>query len=118
MSMAISAPASWAILAISSTGCQAPVEVSAWTIPTTLGPTRWIAALTSSGSKTSPYGRSIAVTSAPARSATSSIRPPKTPLTQTSILSPGSIRLTTTASIPAEPVPETASVSRFLVWKT
>ncbi len=39
MSIAIKAPASWAILAISSTGCQAPVEVSAWTIPTTLGRT-------------------------------------------------------------------------------
>ncbi len=63
-------------------------------------------------------GRSIAVTCAPARSATSTIRPPKTPLTQTSILSPGSIRLTTTASIPAEPVPETAIVKRFSVRKT
>ena len=46
--MAIRAPASWAIRAISSTGCQAPVEVSAWTIPTTLGPTRLTAASTSS----------------------------------------------------------------------
>ena len=44
--------------------------------------------------------------------------PPKTPLTQTSILSPGSIRLTTQVSIPAEPVPLTAIVSSFLVRKT
>ncbi len=43
------------------------------------------------------------------------MRAPNTPLTQTSIVSPGSIRLTTTASIPAEPVPETAIVSRFSV---
>ena len=45
VSSAIKAPASWAILAISSTGCQAPVEVSAWTIPTTLGRSRWIGRL-------------------------------------------------------------------------
>ena len=45
---------------------------------------------------------------APARSATSFIRAPKTPLMQTSILSPGSIRLTTKVSMPAEPVPEIA----------
>ena len=44
MSIAIKAPASWAILAISSTGCQAPVEVSACTIPTTLGRSRCTAA--------------------------------------------------------------------------
>ena len=64
--------------------------------------------------KTSPQGRSIRVTFAPARSATSTMRPPKTPLTQTSIESPGSIRLTTAASMPAEPVPLTASVISFL----
>ena len=45
--------------------------------------------------------------------ATSAIRPPKTPLMQTIILSPGSIRFATTVSIPALPVPLTASVSRF-----
>ena len=59
MSSAIRAPASWAIVAISSTGCQAPVEVSAWTIPTTLGRSRLDGGLDLSGSNTSPYGRSI-----------------------------------------------------------
>ncbi len=46
------------------------------------------------------------------------MRPPKTPLTQTIIESPGSIRLTTAASMPAEPVPLTASVIWFLVRNT
>ena len=46
------------------------------------------------------------------------MRPPKTPFTQTIILSPGSIRLQTTVSIPALPVPLTASVSLFCVRKT
>ena len=60
-----------------------------------------------------PLG-SIRCDCAPARSATSFIRAPKTPLMQTSILSPGSIKLTTTVSIPGQPVPEIASVSGFL----
>ena len=37
---------------------------------------------------------------------------------QTSTLSPGSTRLSTTASCPAEPVPLIAIVSRFFVRKT
>ena len=43
------------------------------------------------------------------------MRPPNTPLTQTIIESPGSIRLTTVASMPAEPVPLMASVIWFVV---
>ena len=44
----------------------------------------------------------MVVTAAPARWATSVMRWPKTPLTQTTILSPGSIRLTTQVSMPAD----------------
>ena len=58
------------------------------------------------------------VTCAPQRAAMSAMRPPKTPFTQTTILSPGSIRLTTQVSIPAVPVPLTASVSSLVVRKT
>ena len=82
-----------------------------------MGLTRPTASAIWSGEKTSPNGRSIVVTCAPARPATSAMRPPKTPLTQTSILSPGSIRLTTQVSIPALPVPLTASVERVLRLK-
>jgi hypothetical protein len=38
------------------------------------------------------------------------MRAPKTPLTQTIMESPGSMRLTTVASMPALPVPLTANV--------
>jgi hypothetical protein len=55
------------------------------------------------------------VTCAPARWATSAIRWPKTPLTQTTIVSPGSMRLTTHVSIPALPVALTGKVSSFFV---
>ena len=69
----------------------------------------------SAGVKTSPQGRSTHVTCAPARRATSVRRAPKTPLTQVIIESPGSIRLTTVASMPAEPVALTAKVMGFCV---
>ena len=85
------------------------------TMPTTFGLALAKAALISVGSNTSPQGRSIRVTFAPARPATSFMRPPNTPLTQTTIESPGSIRLTTVASMPADPVPLTANVIRLLV---
>ncbi len=59
------APASWTIFVISSSGCRAPVEVSAWMRPTTLGFDALTASAICCGSKTSPKGRSIFVTSAP-----------------------------------------------------
>ena len=70
------------------------------------------------GETASPHGRSIRVTRAPLRWATSHMRAPKTPLTQTSIESPGSIRLTIAASMPADPVPLMAKVIRFWVCIT
>ena len=48
--------------------------------------------------------------STPARLATSHMRPPKTPLTQTITSSPGSTRLATQVSIPLEPVPGMAEI--------
>ncbi len=85
------------------------------TIPTTLGFALARASFKAAGLKISPHGRSTRVTRAPARSATSTIRPPKTPLTHITIESPGSIRLTTVASMPALPVALTAMVMRFCV---
>ncbi|MGC3968992.1 MAG: hypothetical protein QM775_16965 [Pirellulales bacterium] len=55
---------------------------------------------------------------APAREATSTIRSPNTPLTQTIIESPGSIRLTTVLSMPADPVALIAIVIGFCVRKS
>ena len=49
---------------------------------------------------TSPHGRSIFVTSPPARSAMSASRPPNTPLTQTSTRSPGSTRFSDRRFLP------------------
>ena len=86
------APASRTAAAISSIGCHAPVDVSAITIATTFGFTRASASFTSASVNTSPHGRSIFVTSPPARSAMSASRPPNTPLTHTSTRSPGSTR--------------------------
>ena len=87
-------------------------------MPTTFGCTFLTTSAISAVEKISPNGRSMIVTCAPARPATSAMRPPKTPLTQTTILSPGSIKLTTHVSIPALPVPLTASVSSLVVRKT
>ncbi len=46
------------------------------------------------------------------------MRVPNTPLTTTATWSPGSMRLTKQASMPALPVPDTGMVSAFSVWKT
>ena len=46
------------------------------------------------------------------------MRSPKKPLMQTTARSPGSMRLATQASMPAEPVPDTAMVCSFWVRKT
>src|SRR5688572_16990062 len=96
------APLSCAIFPSSSIGCQAPVEVSACTIPTTFGRNFFTALATSSEEKTCPHALSIFSTLAPALCATSTILCPNTPFTHTSIPSPGSMRLSTHASIPAD----------------
>ncbi len=96
-------------------GCDTPVDVSACTIEKTLASGfASSAARTSSGRMTWPHSDSTRTTSAPARDATSDIRPPKTPLTPTIAISPGSSTFTKAASMPALPVPETANVIRFL----
>jgi hypothetical protein len=104
---------------MSSSGWWAPVEVSAWTIPTTFVPgnVRKAPAI-ASGSITSPQGASTGWATAPYLSATSSMRVPKTPLTHTIISSSGSIRFATHVSIPALPVPGIATVSSFAVRNT
>ena len=55
---------------------------------------------------------------APHRPATSTIRPPNTPFTQISTLSPGSTRFANTVSMPADPVPLIAIVISFFVRNT
>ena len=88
------------------------------TMPTTFGLDLASASFKPAGENTSPQGLSTIVTFAPARAATSLIRWPKTPLAQTIMLSPGSIRFTTVASMPAEPVALTANVIGFRVRNT
>src|SRR6266511_5519002 len=65
-----------------------------------------------------PHSSSTRTTSAPQRIATSHLRLPKTPLTATTAMSPGSSRLTKHASMPAEPVPLIGSVSALRVRNT
>ena len=67
-------------------------------------------------SKTLPHGACSGVTFAPVRPATSIMRWPKNPAAQTTILSPGSSRLTMQVSMPAMPVPLIGKVKRLLVW--
>ena len=77
------------------------------------------AAATASGSIVSPHGGVDQVHERRRwRSAMSAIRAPNAPATQTIASSPGSVRLATQASMPALPVPGTASVSWFAVRKT
>ena len=110
-----SAPASWTILEISSIGVNAPVEVSACTIATSLGLELFSASTICSGSMMQPHSASTFVTLAPQRSATSAIRAPNTPLIPTTTSSPGSIKFTKQNSIPALPVPLTGKVISFFV---
>ena len=113
------APASCTICAIPSSGCQAPVDVSAWIRATSLGRVqRASPARTSSGVKTRPHSVSMTTGVPPQRSTTSAMRVPKTPLTPTTTSSPGSTRLTKHVSMPALPVPEMGSVNAFPVWNT
>src|SRR5262249_41822387 len=100
-------------------GCQAPVDVSAWMMPTSLGRRQFLSAVSTCSARiTAPHGASTRTTVAPARAATSAIRPPKTPFTHTTISSPGSTRLTTHPSMPALPVPEIGMVRSLVVPKT
>jgi hypothetical protein len=50
------------------------------------------------------------------RSTFSTIRPPNTPFTPTTTLSPGRTMLTKQYSMPTEPGPESGNVSGFFVW--
>ena len=65
-----------------------------------------------------PHGASAFVTFAPQRSATSTMRAPKTPLTPMTTSSPGSMRLTQQNSMPALPVPLIGNVISFFVRNT
>ena len=58
------------------------------------------------------------MTFAPNRRAMYAIRSPKKPHMQTATASPGSRRLASPASIPAEPVPESAIVAASSVWNS
>ena len=93
------------------------MEVSAWTMATAFGFAAATAASTSSGVNTSPHSFSTFVTTTPMRPASSAIRWPKKPAAHTTSRSPGSRRLPRTASMPAMPVPETASASSLDVRK-
>ncbi len=119
MSTTKSAPDRSTIGAISSTGLQAPVDVSAWTIATSFGRRANASAFsTSSGSTARPHGISKGTTRARQRSTMSVMRRPNSPLTITTASSPSSRRFTRQVSMPALPVPETAKASSFAVWNT
>ena len=95
-------------------GCCAPVEVSAWTMPTAFtGACFFRASSMAACGKTWPQGTSSFTSLPPQRPTMSAMRLPKTPAAQTITVSPGSITLTSAASMPAEPVPETAMVKGF-----
>jgi hypothetical protein len=99
-------------------GCMAPVEVSAWTMPTAFtGACFFRASSMAAWGNTWPQGTSSFTSLPPHRPTMSAMRFPKTPAAQMIAVSPGSITLTSAASIPAEPVPDTAMVKGFAVWK-
>jgi hypothetical protein len=68
------------------------------------------------GSTGSPHSWSTITGMPPQRSTFSIMRPPNTPLRQTTTLSPGATRLTKQYSMPTEPGPDTGKVSAFFVW--
>ena len=119
MSTTSSAPWAWQSLPSPSMGCMAPVEVSAWTMPTALTGAFFLSASSMAAwGKTWPQGTSSFTSLPPARPTMSAMRFPKTPAAQMITVSPGSMAFTSAASMPAEPVPETAMVNGFVVWKT
>ena len=94
-----------------------PVEVSAWTKATTLASRFFLSASSSfCGVTGSPQLSSTITATPPARSTFSIMRPPNTPLRQTTTLSPGATILTKQYSMPTEPGPDTGNVSGFFVW--
>ena len=112
------APASWVSFEISPKGVNAPVEVSACTIATSLGLRPLSASAICAGSIMWPHSASTFTTSAPQRAATSAMRVPKTPLIPTTTSSPGSMRLVKQNSMPALPVPLIGNVISFSVRNT
>ena len=99
-----------------SIALRTPVEVSACTTAINAG--EGCAARSWAGSSGSPHLASTRTISAPWRQATSHMRSPKTPFTPTTTGSPGRTKLTNEASMPADPVPLTGSVSALPVAKT
>ena len=78
-----------------------PVEVSACTTAIIFG--AGCASSSVCGSIGVPHGASTRTTSAPHRAATSHMRPPNTPLTPITTVSPGPTKLTNAASMPGGP---------------
>ncbi len=92
------------------------MEVSAWTKASSeAAGVRASTFRTASGSTARPHSCSTTTASAPQRCTFSFMRPPKTPLTQTTTVSPGCTRLTKQASMPTEPGPEIGIVSSLVV---
>ena len=112
------APWSWQSWPRPSSDCWAPVEVSAWTSATAFTlPAFFSASSMAARVKVWPQGTSSFTRVAPQRPTMSAMRAPKTPDTPTMTVSPGSMTLTSAASMPADPVPEMAMVNWFCVWK-
>jgi len=95
-----------------------PVDVSACTTATMRLAFSRIFFSTASGMTGVPQANSRVSTAAPSLAATSLMRMPKTPLIRISTLSPGSMRFTKQASIPADPVPDMGTVMAFSVCRT
>ena len=106
-SMITSASCLCAISASSFASDWTPVEVSVCTNATTRASGFFFSASsTLFGSTGVPHSSSTTIGTPPQRSTFSSIRPPNTPLRQTTTLSPGATMLTKQYSIPTEPGPE------------
>ena len=86
-------------------GSERPVEVSAWTTPTSFVSGCFASASATCSSGTIwPSGAVSSTRSAPARRAISAMRAPKNPAWSTSTVSPGSTRFAIPASMPEVPL--------------
>ena len=94
---------------MASSGWSTPVDVSPWTMATSLVGARRSSAAIGSGSSTLPQAPRTAETAAPQRSAISMSRSPKRPHSPTITRSPGSTIDVMAASSAARPVPETGN---------
>ena len=94
------------------------VEVSPWTLATTRGPCRSIAAAIASSGTTSPQGASTDTIVVPIRCNISLNSSPNRPKSTTSTVSPGSTSDTSAASIAARAVPSIRKVQRLSVPNT